>query len=118
MTDEEMTLGKMGVTSIRIRRIHRTEAIGEADTSSFLERHRRGDWGEMRVEAPGENERSIACFHRCSYVLSEYREESEERSVMIFTALFTGRTVIFRRGDLTFPFMMEHLCEMLDLIGE
>lgn len=117
MVHDDMTTPKMAASSIRVRSIHRTEAIGEWDTTIFLERHQRGDWGEMRVKAPGENERSIVCFHLCSYVLSEYREEPDEQSVMIFTALYTGRTVIFRKRDLSFPFMAEHLCEMLDLAG-
>jgi hypothetical protein len=72
----------------------------------------------MQVKAPGENERSIFVdFHLTSYVLSEYRQGPAERSIMIFTALMTGRTVIFRKCELSPPFMATHLCEMLDLAG-
>jgi hypothetical protein len=117
MAHEEMTLQKMGITSIRVRRIHRTEAIGDEDTTTLLQRHQRGDWGETSVKAPGENEYSIRNFHLTSYVVSEYSEEPEDQSIMIFTALYTGRTVIFRRGELSLEFMAEHLREMFDLAG-
>jgi len=118
MTHEDMTLQKMGVTSIRVRQIHRTRAIGDTDTTALLERHQRGDWGEMKVEAPGFNEFSIENFHPNSYVVSEYREEPEDQSIMIFTALYTGRTVIFRRFELSPLFMAEYLWESLFISPE
>jgi hypothetical protein len=117
MAQDDMTIPNRKVF-IHIRRIHRTDEVSEEEASTHLERHRHGDWGESHVKAPGENERSIFLnFNLTSFVLSEYRQEPEEQSIMIFTALYTGRTVIFRRGELCFSFIATHLCEMLDLAG-
>jgi hypothetical protein len=117
MAHEDTNTSTMDAVFIHVRKTHRTEAVSDEDAAACLERHQAGDWGYTGVKAPGENEYSIKNFHLTSYVLSEYRQEPEDQSIMIFTALYTGRTVIFRRGELSWPFMTEYLCEMLDLAG-